>query len=80
MQIPIDYRDFFMFSILQPLGVTEDCDMEEVFDHLYSINAIPLLIIDDPEHPLLKYNKEMLQKDLKTIIIAISYEHNPFIS
>lgn len=80
MQTPTDYRDFFNFTLVQPMGITDASQVEEVIEYLYDIGAIPLTIIDDINHPLIEFNRRMVQKDIKIIIIAVSYAHNPYLS
>lgn len=78
MQKPISYLDFFQFYLHIPVAIFEDITDQEILEDCIDLEAYPLSIIRDVNHPLfIKIKKDFktkgIKQDLKLIVLAIGY-------
>jgi hypothetical protein len=78
MQKHINYLDFFQFYLHIPVAIFEDITDQEVLNDCLDLEAYPLSIIRDVNHPLfVKIKKDFktkgVKQDLKLIVLAIGY-------
>ena len=80
----INYTDFFQFYLHIPIAVFEDITDEQILEDCLEMEAYPIGVIRDSNHPLFKklnltFKEKGITQELKLIILAIGY-NNPYLA
>lgn len=84
MQNVINYTDIFQFFLHIPVAVFEDLSDEQIVQDCIELEAYPIVIIKDNNHPLFirfeeDFKKQGVTQTLKLIILSVGY-NKPYLS
>lgn len=75
----IHYTEIFTFTLHEPMVVFEGTSIDDAIQEMLSSNIIPISVVRDPKHPLMKSSvKQLLKMGVKQKIklIVLSVVHN----